>query len=287
MPDAGMDIRLKQVDLTDQDAIYALQDQYSGYVIHVDDAYAGGKTLCIENCRIISENNYCMGIGCWGNTEIIIEDCELIAGGISGCLFIHNNAIEFGPSQVTVKDTKLYNYVSPYVMSVYSEGELNPLTLTFQNVKVHTVAYENNDCYHENNINTWYPIDLIEHPIVRAILTEEGYRNLPESRQIVHQCTEQEHVKFNNALEEQDSPLEGWPDLAEGITYWESGSDQPFVMGKTRQSIDMENVDAKTIGDGWCGLSSIYLSKDSYGNTLPEMNYPRPVVAPVTESESE
>ncbi|MDE7415210.1 MAG: hypothetical protein K2N44_02675 [Lachnospiraceae bacterium] len=283
LPDAGMGISSDKLDPADLNAIYTWQDQYPGYVIHVDDAYAEGKTLCIENCRIISENNYCIGIGCWGNTEITIADCELIAKGVSGCLFIHNNSVEFGPSQVMIKDTKFSNYVSPYVMVVHSEGESNPIAFTFQNVKVHTVAYENNDCYHESNINTWFPIDQIDHPAVRAVLAEEGYMSLTQSRQLVHQCTEEQHIKYNKELEEQDSLLKGWPKLAEGITYWESGSDMPLILGKTRHCIDMKNVDAETVGDGWCGLSGIYLTEDSYGNTLPEMNYPRPVI----ESESE
>lgn len=278
-------------NIFDPESVYIWQDAFPGYVIHADHAYAAGKTLCIENCRIISENNFCMGIGCWGDMEITISNCELISGGVSGCLFIHNNPITVGTSQVTIRDTKLSNYVAPYVMVVHSESEENPIAFTFQNTKVYTVAYENNTCYRETNVNTWFPVDQLDNPSVRAWMAAEGYSSLRESSQLVHQCSEEQHVKYNKALEEQSSLLEGWPKLAEGITYWESGSDIPLAQGKTRHSIEVENINlengsmenGRTIGDGWCGLSGIYLTEDSYGNTLPEMNYPRPAAAPVTE----
>lgn len=253
------------------------QDQFSGYVIHVDHAYSKGKSLSVENCRIISSNNYCVGIGCWSGTEISIEDCELISGR-SGCLFIHNNILESGASKVRMRNCELKNYVSPYVMAVHSKGESNPIELTFQNVKVYTVAYEYNACYHESNMNTWFPVELIGNPSVQAMLVEKGYMDIQKTGQLVHQRTMEQHTQFNAELEEQQSLLEDWPELAEGITYWENSSDTPPDLKKTRHCIEIKNLDKGKTGDGWCGLSSIYLTEDSYGNTLPEMNYPRPVM---------
>ncbi len=266
---------VRDYDLANPESVYAWQSQYSGYAIHIDQEYSEGKTLSIENCRIISENNYCVGIGCWDSTEITITDCELISGGVSGCIFIHNTKYltEVGTAQVTIKDSRFNNYVSPYVMVVHSEGTNNPIEFTFQNVKVSTVAYENNECYNESNINTWFPIDQLENPDVRAWLEENGYTNL--LTELVHLRTEKQHRIFNDALEEQSSLLEDWPELAEGITYWESSSDEPVLLGRTRQNIDMKNTDEEAVGDGWCGLSGIYLTDASYGNTLPEMNYPK------------
>lgn len=275
-------------DIADPVSVYLWQDQYPGYAIHIDQSYSAGKTLSIENCRIISENNYCIGIGCWESTEITIADCELISGeGRSGCIFVHNISypVEVQAAHVTIKNSALKNYAGPYVMAVHSEGDLSPIALTFQNVKVSMVAYENNDYYSRDNINTWIRIDQLANSKVQDWLREIGYNILPEGSQLVHQCTVEQYRKFNRELHERTSLLKGWPQLAEGITYWGSDEEAPVVPGKIRHSIDIQNADKEIVGDGWCGLSGIYLTEDSYGNTLPEMNYPRPVIASMTESE--
>ncbi len=274
-------------DITDPESIYLWQNQYSGYTIHIDQPYSAGKTLSIENCRIISENNYCIGIGCWERTEIMITDCELISGGHSGCIFMHNISypVEVENAHVTIKNSEFKNYVGPYVMAIHSKGNFSPIALTFQNVRVSTVAYEDNDCYSESNVNTWIHIDQLTNSSVQTWLSENGYSSLPEGSQLVHQCTVEQRRKFIRELKERSSLLKGWPKLAEGITYWESDKNIPLAPGKIRHSIDIQNVDEETVGDGWCGLAGIYLTEDSYGNTLPEMNYPRLVITSVTESE--
>jgi len=262
-------------DIMNPDSIYQWQNNYSGYAVHVDQSYSSGKTLRIEECKIISENNYCIGIGCWDSTKIAIEGCELVSSGDSGCIFIHNTNYQqqVGTAQVTIRDSALQNYVGPYVMAVHSEGECNPVDLTFQNVKVSTVAYENNDCYSRNNVNTWFYIDQLENDAIWAYLRENGYTSLQKGSQLVHERTVEEHIQFNQELEDQSS--NSLPLLAEGITYWESATPVQTYSGKKRYCIDVKNTATGTAGDGWCGLSGIYLTEDSYGNTLPEMNYPR------------
>lgn len=264
-------------NIFDLESVYAWQDVFPGYVIHVDHDYGRDKTLSIEKCRIISENNYCIGIGCRSGMDITIEDCELISKDVSGCLFIHNSPVDIGMAQVSVKNSCLKSYHSCYVMAIHSEGVSNPVDLTFQNVKVYAVAYENNDCYSRNNINTWYSVEQLESPHVQAFLETSGFTtSLQDSSQLVHRSTLEQHRKFNKALEEQDSLLDEWPLLEEGITYWECEEDMPLNPQKKRYIIDVKNIDG-TVGDGWSGLSGIYLTKDSYGCTLPEMNYPKPV----------
>lgn len=272
-------------DITNLTLIYAQQDQYSGYAIHVDHPYSIGRAFSIENCKIISENNYCIGLGCWDSTEITITDCELIAGGGSGCVFIHSirYSSEAESAHVTIKNSSFKNYVGPYVIAIHSEGQLYPVDLTFQNVKVSTVAYEHNECYNVTNANTWFNIDQLKVPGVQTVLAENGYLNLPKGSQLVHLCTIEQYTAFTKALEERSSPLKGWPQLAEGITYWENAVDNFITAGRVRHSIDIKNADGETTGDGWCGLSGIYLTEDSCGNTLPEMNYPRTVIGAATE----
>lgn len=272
-------------DIYDSESIYAWQNMYSGYAIHIDDQYASGKTLHIENCRIISEGNYCIGIGCWGNMETTVEDCQLISGGGSGCIYLHNNAIDEGRSQISVRNSRLSAYRGPYVIAVHSEGTINPVDLTFQNVKVSTVAYEDNDCYIGSNMNTWFQVEQLESPGVQAFLRANGYTGLPGGSQLVHRHTVEQCTKFYNALTERRSPLEAWPSLDEGITYWESAQELPLHYRKKCYVIEIKNIGEELPGDGWCGLSGIYLTEDSYGNTLPEMNYPRPAAVTVAESE--
>lgn len=272
-------------DIYDPESIYTWQSMHSGYAIHIDDRYASGKKLHIENCRILSEGNYCIGIGCWGGMEITVEDCQLFSGGRSGCIFLHNNAIDEGMAQVSVRNSRLSNYNGPYVIAVHSEGTINPVNLTFQNVKVSTVAYENNECYSRTNMNTWFRVEQLENPGVQAFLKANGYASLPGDSQLVHRRTAEQHIKYNKALAEQRSPLEDWPLLDEGITYWESAEKRTLTPEKERYVIEIKNIEEGISGDGWCGLSGIYLTQDSYGNTLPEMNYPSPMALAAAESE--
>lgn len=272
-------------DIYDSESIYAWQNMYSGYAIHIDDRYASGKALYIENCRIISEGNYCIGIGCWGGMETIVENCQLISGGRSGCIFLHNNAIDEGRSQISVRNSQLTTYKGPYIIAVHSEGTINPVDLTFQNVKVSAVAYEDNDCYSRANMNTWFQVEQLENLGVQSFLRTNGYTGLTGNQLLVHRGTVEQHIKFNKELAERRFPLESWPSLDEGITYWERAEKLPLNPEKKRYIIEIKNIEEGVSGDGWCGLSGIYLTGDSYGNTLPEMNYPRPAAVDIAESE--
>ena len=81
--------------------------------------------------------------------------------------------------------------------------------------------------------------------------------------------------------------MDSEPQLEEGITYikmtdtsaknmkWEN---EPQVKNRTRHVIAIVNADKEADQNGWCGLSNIYLTEESYGNTLMEMNYPRVVM---------
>lgn len=275
--DSALDsLKQEGYDATDLNAVYAWQDKYPGYAVHVDQPYSLGKELRIENCRIISNNSQCIGIGCWGDNEITIANSELIARGGSGCIFIHNTPYlsEAGAGKITLKECALKSYVCPYVMAVHSMKDANLLYLTFQDVKISMVAYENKERYNDTNVNTWYRVEQLENPAVQELLTEAGYCSMP-CNELVHRYNEKRHREFKRALEEQNSLLKDWPQLAEGITYLEKTEETLPFQERTRHSIDIKNADAKAAGDGWCGLSGVYLTSESYGNTLPEMNYPR------------
>lgn len=263
-------------DATDLEAIYTWQDRYPGYAVHVDQAYSIGKMLWIENCRVISDNNQCIGIGSWINNEIMLTNSQLFAKGGSGCIFIHNTSYlpEGGVGKITVKACELKSYVCPYVIAVHSLENANPVYLTFQNVKVSAVAYESKERYNDTNINTWYRVEQLENPAVQELLKEAGYCTAQEG-ELVHRFNERQHREYKRMLEQQSSLLSGWPQLEEGITYLEKTEEISPAQGRTRHSIDIKNGEEEQAGDGWCGLSDIYLTSESYGNTLPEMDYPK------------
>ena len=69
-------------------------------------------------------------------------------------------------------------------------------------------------------------------------------------------------------------------ELKEGITYLSTKSQDEQsrenvsqIQIQKRYIIDIFNSSYMT-GDGWCGLEYMYLTPDSFGNTLMEMNYP-------------
>ena len=61
-----------------------------------------------------------------------------------------------------------------------------------------------------------------------------------------------------------------WTPLAEGITYVVTNENTMNTYKKYTISVYNRSGMA---GEGWCGLSNAFLTSDSYGNTLMEMNY--------------
>lgn len=258
--------------------IYEWQDKFPGYAVHIDQEYSSGRELSIEDCRILSDANQCIGIGCKPDSRIEITGCELVAKAGGGCIYLHN-AIEpiSGESEFIMRNCSLKNYHSPYVLSLQSVADTNSVYMTFQNVKVSTVAYELMESYNTTNLNTWYDVDQLESRTVKGLLSEGNYYSSLRS-ELVHHYTGDEHRELKDQLQEQDSLLDDWPPLAEGINYLETELriwDGRFpTEGKRRFVINIDNKQ-ETAGDGWCGLSHLYLTEQSYGNTLIEMNYPR------------
>lgn len=279
---------LPDYDLSDYESIYRWQKNFPGYAIHIDQNYSYGRQLHINNCKIISSNNQCVGIGSRGENQITISDSELISNGLGGCIYFHNTqAMETaGETQFTIRNCELRNYRCPYVIAMHSMGDLNPVYLTFQNVKVSTVAYEEKSKYSDTNMNTWCEADHLDIPEMRKLLEEGGYYTSLNS-ELVHRYSKDDSYKLCTKIYENTSLLDSEPQLEEGITYikmtdtsaknmkWEN---EPQVKNRTRHVIAIVNADKEADQNGWCGLSNIYLTEESYGNTLMEMNYPRVVM---------
>ncbi|MBQ6787675.1 MAG: hypothetical protein IJO85_08135 [Lachnospiraceae bacterium] len=277
-------------NIYDLSSIYEWQNDFPGYAIHIDQNYSYGKELYVENCKIISNNNQCVGIGCRGESKITFSNCEMLSDGGGGCIFFHNtqNPEMAGDAQLVLKDCELKNYNCPYViafhsMTFHTMENFNPVYLTFQNVKVSTVAYERKGEYNGTNMNQWFDVDQLENAEIQSALTLGGYYSSLGS-ELIHQYSQDDSYRLYTQVRENESLLENQPQIAEGITYikmidnsetYMKQEKLPEVKARTRHVIDIENVDKEAIMDGWCGLSGIYLTMESYGNTLIEMNYPQ------------
>ncbi|MBD5452321.1 MAG: hypothetical protein HDR25_06735 [Lachnospiraceae bacterium] len=167
------------------------QKNYKGYAVHIDQNYLYERQLSFKNCRIVSSNSHCVGIGTRGSSAITFEACDFISTGEGSCIYLHDPTTSevCGPVDFRMTDCKLTSYVSPYVMNMQSlMPEENLIALTFQNVTVYS-----------KNVKKVNP---------------EGRKS----------C----YIEVYNA----------------------SGD----------------------LGEGWCGLNGYYLTAESAGNTLDEMN---------------
>jgi len=289
----GIDSGVKSQDLTQEevDAINAQiigdswerQKNYSGYAVHVDQNCLYGNEIRFENCKIISENNYCVGMGSRGQCRISFNECEIISLGQGGCIYLHDcTSPEIcGNVDFQMKSCKLTSYMSPYVMTVQSLMPLNTTYCTFQNVCVNAVAYQDRSCYDLGNINTGFEIDVLasldnSDQLEKAGLSSTAMHNLvhemnlEESREYMHRL--EKYSDFKNALLLTTV-------LPEGITYISATENENPAMASLnilnrsakRSVLALYNSDGKP-GTGWCGLNNVFLTKESCGNTLVEMN---------------
>lgn len=215
------------------------QEPYSGYTVHIDQNYLYGRELSFENCRIESYNSYCLGIGMRGESSITLTDCEIAAAGKGGCIFAHDvDALEVGGEcALIIRSSSLQSSVCPYIMTINALSRENHINLTFQGVRVYGVAYEDEGGYDAANMNNTMGVESANLHILS--------------------------VEDTIAYMEQD--MQTMPVLEEGVTY--IGTKE-----KRRYVFNVLNMDGLS-GEGWCGLSNTWLTQDSFGNTLQDMNF--------------
>ncbi len=267
-------------DTADEIALW--QSNFSGYAVHIDSNYLYGKNVYMKNCKIISDNNFCMGIGGRGESYVTLEQCELISYGMGGCIYYHNTKEEItkGNSYFTMDNCVLENYKSPYVFSIHSMGTCNPTYFTFRGTKVMAVAYEDKNVYNLTNMNLMFDVDMTEILENEGMLYADGYYTSSGSK-LVNHLDAQESCEYMEQLDNA-SGIEELPAFREGITYISVAGggaennnwyNMPQTLSRKRQVIDIYNNNFLP-SDGWCGLNSMYLTPESAGNTLIEMNYP-------------
>lgn len=274
---------IMNANLSDRESIQI--DEFPGYTVHVESDASFGKSLYFINCRLISDYNYVIGMGLRGDFKASFIGCELTGRGNAGCVYLHDadNEVMGGRADVLFQDCILKSYLCPYVMSLHSLHESNETYFTFKNVHVSTVAYERKGIYNDYNLFQGYDVDTILNQQKNGTLRSTGYVSYMAGN-IVHDLSITETMKYLQQARSKDKNLMFQVPLQEGITYIKMTETDsatrakealPQTKEKQREIFNVWNSTGLP-GDGWCGLSHMYLTEDSTGNTLTEMNYTPP-----------
>jgi hypothetical protein len=276
-PQSSDEIQLNENQIVDniydvpENEIWEAQKNYRGYAVHVEQNYLYGKSLTFRNCRIISENSHCVGIGTRGESTITFDNCELIAMGEGGCLYMHDSSDRElgGVANLKITNSSLTSYICPYILSFESiYPDVNTTYLTFQNNKLTAVVYDNNTSYVDNNVNTFFDVETLSLLQTAGLIDTQVYYLSRE--EIIAYMT-----VVNKELTEGDCAELMNIKLYEGINYITSlnstASNNNYDVAIKHQVIRINNS-TNLPGDGWIGLDSTYLTPESYGNTLIEMN---------------
>lgn len=277
------------------------QKNYKGYAVHIDQNCLYGNEMVFENCKIISENNHCVGIGNRGKSTVRFEGCDIISMGTGSCIFLHNTDSETmgGESSFILKNSTLTSCLCPYVMTFHSLGAKNITYLTFQNVKVSAVAFADKTGYSADNCNS-FDVDLIDSLEKSGLIGSTGFSSsMAKVVNVANLETSNEHmINLKQAQITGNYQTVLSKRLPEGINYigvYTQGNTksstgaisnsennaynyngynalfQPQLPEIKRHVIAIYNHD-NISGSGWCGSESMYLSNESYSNTLYEMN---------------
>lgn len=265
------------------------QKNYKGYAVHVDQNCLYGKRMSFVDCRIVSENNHCVGIGTRGKSTISFERCELVSLGGGSCIYMHDptSADVSGDASLVMRSCDMTSYLSPYVMTFQSLlPEYNTMYLTFQDVHVRAVAYAESDGYVPINVNTGFDVETLSMLEQAGALYQTGLSSTAVP--LVHELAPLESKEYMEFLEKASQTADFSEIMAtklpEGITYLGKHASDKQSSGKKSsntavlpQSVAKHQVIAiynrnNQAGNGWCGLDNAYLTADSFGNTLVEMN---------------
>lgn len=262
------------------------QKNYKGYAVHVDQNFLYGRRVTFENCRVISENNHCAGIGTRGDSTVSFENCEFISLGGGSCIFLHDpTSVDVsGEAALVMKGCQMTSYLCPYVMTFQSLlPEYNQLELTFQNTRVSAVEFADDGSYVAMDVNTSFDVETLSMLEETGALYAAGLSS--SAPKLVHKMTNEEISIYMEAMEKTveagSVPQALMPQLAEGITrigYHETEeTKETKEQERLAPSLLKHHVIAiynrsNLAGNGWCGLDNAVLTADSYGNTLVEMN---------------
>lgn len=121
--------------------VYDSVQNAPGYAVHVEQDCLYGRMLAFRDCRIVSENNQCVGIGSRGKSSITFTDCELINQNYAGCIFMHDSVVQKvgGRAKFSMENCVMISSCE-YAIALYTYNESNSNELSFINVR----AYDRN-----------------------------------------------------------------------------------------------------------------------------------------------
>ncbi len=241
-------------------------DCYPGYTVHIENDYEFGRNILFDNCDIVSENNFCVGIGTRGNSIVTFANCSLRSYGMGGCVFAHDSVDPFYGGENTrliFRNNRWENYGAPYMMSLYSYQPTNKIYTTFQHVKVFTYAVDKRGSYHFGNYYTGADIEQ-----------SLGGR-LADPLSLIQAVNPEVSRGYLGGLRK------GYVEKQEGILYLqikekeiENGTYIPKAEDDLLKICVFDIVNESGLpGIGFGGSENFILTADSYGNTLGEMNY--------------
>ncbi len=233
-----------------------LDDYFSGYVIHIDDDFEYGRSIVFNNCNIISENNNCIGMGMRDHFSASFNNCYIRSVGVAGILYVHDpDTLTYAGTDMhlTFKDNIWENYGYPYVIFAKSINYMNRINLTFQGVTTYCYASAMDEVYVENNAYTGTDLRYVAAGIT-PILTPFYVMDT---------------AKFSECIKSlRSGSASGFPGIYY-ITETASGSENDLP--KIASPYYIQNP-FNLSGTGWAGSNCYYLTNDSFGNTLEEMN---------------
>lgn len=277
----------------DVSAIYAGAvpiSSFTGYAVHIESDYAYGRSLIFSDCIIQSDCNYAVGAGLRGDYSLQFENCDLIGRGSAGDIYLHDSMESLvGETQVAFVNTRFACELAPYFLSTYSRNPENRVELTFRNVTVDAVAYQDKEIYSITNLYTGTLVDDLPEYSVEKLNLAKSQKYLGAARNLEDPLAASE-AKPNKITYLKDTSLLNTMTWDQALRY--DYKENPAYAGRKRACINVWNMDGLE-GEGWCGSMNFYLSPYSFFNSLPDLNYVPGVtvvsatdtVATVTETE--
>ena len=283
----------QEFEEADVSAIYAGAvpiSSFTGYAVHIESDYAYGRSLTFSGCIIQSDCNYAVGAGLRGDYSLRFENCDLIGRGSAGDIYLHDSMESLvGETQVAFVNTRFACELAPYFLSTYSRNPENRVELTFRNVTVDAVAYQDKEIYSITNLYTGTLVDDLPEYSVEKLNLAKSQKYLGAARNLEDPLAASE-AKPNKITYLKDTSLLNTMTWDQALRY--DYKENPAYAGRKRACINVWNMDGLE-GEGWCGSMNFYLSPYSFFNSLPDLNYVPGVtvvsatdtVATVTETE--
>ena len=103
---------------------------FSGYAIHIDCDSLAGQAVTFNNCNIISENAYCVGIGLRKDAKISFRGCTFVAKK-QGVMLFHDsqNPSLAGKASINIENCVLNNSAESLIVTqCISDASVTNLT---------------------------------------------------------------------------------------------------------------------------------------------------------------